>query len=210
MNYYYGSKETGYMSFITCNHDTPRAKRTLSDDELKLAYSFIFTMPGVPFLYYGDEIGMKYLNIPTKEGGYHRTGSRTPMQWNHEKNFGFSSADEKDIYLPQDKSGDSPTVEDQEKDTHSLLNTVKNVINLRHGYKDLQADGSFSVVFSDDKYRTFVYRRGKLIIAVNPSLNAEEISLDGVTESASIYEIGHAKVSDGKLTIAPQSFSVFA
>ncbi len=38
-------------------------------------------MPGVPFLYYGDEIGMRYRALPGKEGGYVRTGSRTPMQW---------------------------------------------------------------------------------------------------------------------------------
>ena len=56
----------------------------------KLAYAFIFTLPGVPFLYYGDEIGMRYLDVPTKEGGYFRTGSRTPMQWNDKKNHGFS------------------------------------------------------------------------------------------------------------------------
>ena len=209
MNYYYGSKESGYMSLLTCNHDTPRAKRTLTDDELKLAYAFIFTMPGVPFLYYGDEIGMKYLNIPTKEGGYHRTGSRTPMQWNHEKNFGFSTADEKDIYLQQDKSADSPTVEDQEADENSLLNTVKAVISLRHEHEDLQADGSFSVIHASTNDRTFVYRRGKLVIAVNPSLNEEKISLDDVTESNAIYSIGSALIADSVLDIKPQSFVVF-
>ncbi len=51
----------------------------------------IFTMPGAPFLYYGDEIGMRYRWLPTKEGGYHRTGSRTPMQWDNGRNMGFSS-----------------------------------------------------------------------------------------------------------------------
>lgn len=40
------------------------------------------TMPGIPFVYYGDEIGMEYIpDMPSKEGGFTRTGSRTPMQW---------------------------------------------------------------------------------------------------------------------------------
>ena len=67
--------------------------------ELKLAYSFLFTMPGNPFLYYGDEIGMRYQNLPTKEGGYTRTYSRTPMQWDNTENCGFSTAVAKDLYL---------------------------------------------------------------------------------------------------------------
>ena len=79
------TKEKGYISFLTCNHDTPRASRTLSVQERKVAYGMLFTVPGVPFLYYGDEIGMRYIeNLPTKEGGYTRTGSRTPMQWGGE------------------------------------------------------------------------------------------------------------------------------
>ena len=58
-------------------------------------------MPGVPFIYYGDEIGMRYLDVPTHEGGYHRTGSRTPMQWDAaQPNFGFSTADPESLYLP--------------------------------------------------------------------------------------------------------------
>ena len=89
---YEQSREYGYISLITCNHDTPRPARTLSAAELKLAYAFILTMPGVPFIYYGDEIGMRYLDVRTKEGGYQRTGSRTPMQWSRDEGMGFSTA----------------------------------------------------------------------------------------------------------------------
>ena len=87
---YTATREDGYYCLLTCNHDTLRPKCSLDDRELKIAYTFIFTMPGVPFLYYGDEIGMRYLDVPTKEGGYQRTGSRTPMQWNSGRNMGFS------------------------------------------------------------------------------------------------------------------------
>ena len=48
-------------------------------------------MPGIPFVYYGDEIGMEYIpDMPSKEGGFTRKGSRTPMQLKKGKNGGFS------------------------------------------------------------------------------------------------------------------------
>ena len=53
------SKNNGYISFMTNNHDMPRMTHYFGMDAIKLAYAMIFTMPGVPFLYYGDEIGMK-------------------------------------------------------------------------------------------------------------------------------------------------------
>ena len=49
-------------------------------------------MPGAPFIYYGDEIGMRSLEgLGSKEGGIGRTGSRTPMQWEPGPQAGFSS-----------------------------------------------------------------------------------------------------------------------
>lgn len=86
-------------------------------------------MPGVPFLYYGDEIGMRYQGqLTSKEGGFSRTGSRTPMQWTNSKNLGFSVADEDKLYLPVDKSPDAPTVENQQNNPDSIFNTVKDII----------------------------------------------------------------------------------
>lgn len=78
---YKATHKDGLYCLITCNHDTVRPSAGLTTEELRLAYAMIFTMPGAPFLYYGDEIGMRYQKLPTKEGGYFRTGSRTPMQW---------------------------------------------------------------------------------------------------------------------------------
>ena len=57
----------GNFNFITCNHDTARVAPRLSQREIALAYCTLFAMPGVPFLYYGDEIGMRYRALPGKE-----------------------------------------------------------------------------------------------------------------------------------------------
>ena len=216
---YDNTKDDGYISFITCNHDTPRARLTLDYDELKLAWALFLTLPGVPFIYYGDEIGMRYLNIPTKEGGYTRTGTRTPMQWDNSKNHGFSDASAEDLYLPQDSASDAPTVADQEKDPSSLLNVTKDLIKLRHTYADLQADGSFDVIYAEKEQFPFVYRRGNLLLAINPSENKASVALPekayiiGGGKTASkltpVYSIGLFKQEDHTLTLQGQSFVAF-
>ena len=204
MAWYEDTKDHGYISMLSCNHDTIRPSYTLSERELKLAYAFLFTMPGVPFLYYGDEIGMKYQNLPTKEGGYYRTGSRTPMQWDGSANLGFSSGRAESLYLPVDAAPDAPTVAAQEQDPDSLLNTVKAVLALRHSREDLQAGADFSVICSEPE-RPFVYRRGSLIVAVNPSSKALRCPVRCGRE---IFRIGEGGCADGVLTVGAQSFLV--
>ena len=203
---YNQTKNNGYISMFTCNHDTPRPARTLSVRELKLAYAFILTMPGVPFIYYGDEIGMKYLDVRTKEGGYQRTGSRTPMQWDHGKNHGFSDSDEP--YLPTDSSADAPVLSDQINDPDSLYSAVKELIRLRHEYADLHAGGGFEIVYAEHGKLPFVYRRGSLLIAVNPSLQAVRIPC-GLNGSM-VYGIGAGSLEHGELSAGAQSFSIFS
>lgn len=207
--WYEKTKQQGYISFITGNHDTPRMSRDLSPLELKLAYAFIFTMPGVPFLYYGDEIGMRYLeNLTSKEGGFDRTGSRTPMQWNpSEANLGFSSAPADKLYLPVDSSPDAPTVNEQSKQEDSLLNTLRAVIRLRHENSSLRADGPFEVLYAKAGKAPFLYRRGDLLLAVNPSASKTQTPVP--SEGEVIFSIGgSAGQSDRSLRMAPQSFTV--
>ena len=211
LDWYEDTKDLGYISVLTCNHDTIRPSYNLDPAELKLAYSFLFTLPGVPFLYYGDEIGMKYLDLPTKEGGYFRTGARTPMQWNSSENLGFSSGKASDLYLPVDGSSEAPTVEAQEDDPASLLNTVRAILALRHQEEDLQADASFKVVCSEPG-KPFVYRRGALLCAVNPSGKALETALPaGLSEGLrgeTLFAVGDSSLESGKLTVGAQSFAV--
>lgn len=204
---YNASKADGYISFITCNHDTPRMTKSYDTQECKLAYAFLFTMPGVPFLYYGDEIGMQYFDLTSVEGGYFRTGTRTPMQWNSGKNCGFSDAEKEKLYLPVDERACAPTVEAQEKDTESLLNTVRRLIEIRHQYTDLQADGDFEVVYAQPGKYPFVYRRGKLLIAVNPSW--QPVDLVFSQNGRPIYQIGSCALQEGRLRMQGQSFGIF-
>jgi maltose alpha-D-glucosyltransferase/alpha-amylase len=203
-------KYNGYISFLTCNHDTSRLTRYLDESEIKLAYCLIFTMPGVPFLYYGDEIGMRFIEgLPSKEGGYDRTGSRTPMQWAPGKNLRFSDADPAALYLPVDDSPNAPTVQSQQVDPDSILNIVKKLITMRRRYTDLNADGDFEVIYAKAEDPFFVYRRGSLFMFVNPG--AEEVRMDwqrAETPDKVIFEIGRFAMENGQAALSPQSFAI--
>ena len=205
---YEETKDLGYISLITCNHDTVRPSFGLTPEELKLFYAFLFTMPGVPFLYYGDEIGQRYLSLRTLEGGYFRTGSRSPMQWSRDKNLGFSDADEKDLYLPVDPAGDAPVVSEMLEDPSSLLHMVRSILSLRHKDPDLQAVPNLKILYMEKGSLPFVYQRGERICAVNPSSECVSAAVD-VPDRQALWQIGSGTLAGGMVTLQPQSFIVF-
>lgn len=108
---------------------------------IELGYSCIFTLPGSPVLYYGDEIGM---GDDIRQ--FDRNGVRTPMQWDGSKNGGFSTADE--TYLPAIRDGANgylrTNVADQENDPDSNLNRLKRMIRIR---KSSEALGSGKLIW---------------------------------------------------------------
>lgn len=188
------TKDKGYMAIMTGSHDLTRISLGRDDEELKVIQAFIMTMPGIPLIYYGDEIGMRYIpGMRSVEGAYKRTGSRTPMQWNKEKNYGFSTADK--IYIPQDNSLNSPTVEEQEKNSNSLLNHLKKMISLRKKYDALSEDGEYKAISTG---YPAVYERswGKEIIriVINPSNKEFELNINGEVLMQQSCEIEHNKV----------------
>jgi maltose alpha-D-glucosyltransferase/alpha-amylase len=185
-------------------------------------------MPGVPFLYYGNEIGMRQLpgNWPQVEGAYQpRNGARTPMQWNSGKNLGFSAADASKLYLPVDPSPDAPNVEAQEKDPNSLLNKTRRLIKLRHSEPALANYAEFVPVYpsadalSPSVY-PFVYARaaGKdvVLVMLNPKAETSEATFNINVKfkktkllAGDRFDIKHNKKS-GDLTIQmpPTSYAI--
>lgn len=157
----------GYLSIPSGNHDLSRISIGRTDEEIIAAMAFVLTIKSVPFIYYGDEIGMRYIEGLSKDGGYDRTGSRTPMQWDTTKNKGFSRADQ--IYLPV-HDDDRYTVERQEKCDGSILNYTKELINIRKTYSALWADSEIEFLseYEDD---ILVYSRKsqtqKMLVCIN-------------------------------------------
>ena len=203
---YMCSKNHGYISFITNNHDMPRAPFYMSEWMIQLSHAFIMTMPGVPFVYYGDEIGMRYrTDLISKEGGFSRTGSRTPMQWSHEKNLGFSDADEDMLYLPLDYSEGYPTVEDQQGVGGSIYENLKSLIALRKANPELMNESDFEIVYAKEKEYPFVYKRGSFTAFINPSDEDKtvEFNADGMKE---YYFLGGYEIGKDSVIIRSRSF----
>ena len=90
----------------------------------------LFSLPGTPVIYYGDEIGMGD-NIYLGD----RNGVRTPMQWSADRNAGFSQANPQQLYLPviidPDCHYEVVNVDSFQSNTHSLLWFMKRLITLR-------------------------------------------------------------------------------
>ena len=205
---YDSSRGKGYVSMPSGNHDFTRlsAGTRTSEDQLKVAMTFFLTMPGVPFVYYGDEIGMRYrTDLISKEGGFSRTGSRTPMQWNHDKNLGFSDADEDMLYLPLDYSEGYPTVEDQEGVGGSIYENLKSLIALRKANPELMNESDFEIVYAKEKEYPFVYKRGSFTAFINPSDEDKTIEFDneGMKE---YYFLGGYELGENQVTIRSRSF----
>lgn len=173
LEHYRLTRSLGYISIPTGNHDLTRFALGRTDAEIKVGLTFFLSMPGVPYLYYGDEIGMRHLDLASKEGGYGRTGARSPMQWTRGRNAGFSTAPARRLYLPVDPSPDRPSVEDQEKNPYSVLNHTRDLIRLRRAHPALGNLGGFTPLHAKKGHALFAYLRDagreKILVALNPS-----------------------------------------
>ena len=185
MDQYEQTKGKGYISLPLGNHDNARLGNRRTDKELEIIYAFGFTMPGVSFLYYGNEIGMKQLpcDWPQVEGAYQpRNGARTPMQWNSGANLGFSTADPSKLYLPVDPAEDAPNVADQENNPNSLLNRTRQLIALRHSEPALANYAEFVPLYAEKDTYPFVYARAAgedvVLVLLNPRAEASEASFN--------------------------------
>lgn len=185
MDQYEQTKGKGYISLPLGNHDNARLGNRRTDKELEIIYAFGFTMPGVSFLYYGNEIGMTQLpcDWPQVEGAYQpRNGARTPMQWNSGANLGFSTADPSELYLPVDPAEDAPNVADQENDPNSLLNRTRQLIALRHSEPALANYAEFVPLYAEKDTYPFVYARAAgedvVLVLLNPRAEASEATFN--------------------------------
>ncbi len=125
--------------------------------ELELAHALLFSLPGSPFLYYGDEIGMgDNIWLPDRDS------SRTPMQWTPDRNAGFSSADPGKLYLPVVQSlvynYNLINVESQLAQSRSLLHWVRNVIHVRKAHPTFGLGGIMVLETSHESVLAFVRR----------------------------------------------------
>ncbi|MCR5502984.1 MAG: glycosylase [Lachnospiraceae bacterium] len=207
---YERSERKGLICIPSGNHDMIRLAKYLNDEELRLAFAFLLSMPGAPFLYYGDEIGMRYVeNLTSVEGGYERTGSRSPMQWDKSRNAGFSDAPSEALYIPLDPDPERPTAEGMMNDPASLRNYVKDLIRMRNAHPALGNLGEISFVLDGRKGHPLVYLRSrgdeKILVVQNPASSPAVIRFDGTPEKELFRFGGDASFSEGSCTVSGRS-----
>ena len=175
-----------FAPFLT-NHDQNRVMTQLNGepDSAKLAATLLLTLPGVPFIYYGEEIGMT--------GQKPDELIRTPMQWRAGPGAGFSSGRP---WQPINKDYEQVNVTDQESDPTSLLYHYRRLIHLRNDHPALQRGSLQSLESSCDA--TYAYLRHlrdegqtpPFLVVVNFSAEEQRncaFSLDGSNLNAGAY-----------------------
>ncbi|MFO1475296.1 MAG: maltose alpha-D-glucosyltransferase [Verrucomicrobiota bacterium] len=146
---------------------------------IELLNALLFSLPGTPVLYYGDEIGMGE-NIYLGD----RNGVRTPMQWSSDKNAGFSRANPQSLYLPiildPAYHYEASNVEVQLANPHSLLWWMRRMLDLRKRWRAL-GEGKCEFLSSENhKILSYLlrYRGETLLVVANLSRFAQPVELD--------------------------------
>lgn len=204
---YEKSERKGLICIPSGNHDMDRLSKNVHGDNLKVAFAFLLSMPGAPFIYYGDEIGMRYVEgLTSVEGGYGRTGSRSPMQWDDSQNAGFGASSAEKLYIPLDPAPDRPTVKKQISDETSLYNEVKKLIKIRREHPALHNRSEIEFIYAEKNAYPLAYVRScedeKLLVIVNPS--DKEVSFEcGLNAGEPVYSFGGTAQINGKSITVP-------
>ena len=156
---------------------------------MELLNTLLFSLPGTPILYYGDEIGMGD-NIYLGD----RNGVRTPMQWTGDRNGGFSRADMARLFAPPIMDPvygfQSINVEAQERYPFSLLNWMKRLISMRKQHRVFGRGSLEFVGCSNRKVIAFLRRdeQETILVVANLSRTVQPAELD-LTAFAGLYPI---------------------
>src|SRR3981189_574132 len=182
-------EERDYMWRVYANDPTARInlgiRRRLAPllannrRKIELLNTLLFSMPGTPIIYYGDEIGMGdnfYLGD--------RNGCRTPMQWSPDRNAGFSRANPQQLYLPitidPEYHYEAVNVENQQKNLSSLLWWTRRVIAMRKNFKAFSR-GTLEFLNPDNPKVLAFLRRSEnetIVVVANLSRFSQSAELD--------------------------------
>jgi len=231
--------EKGWIAIYLSNHDQSRFinrygsdKPAFKDYSAKLLNTFILSMRGTPYTYYGDELGMTNIGFTKIEqykdiaaiNGYKkaatdgedldlylqklnllsRDNGRTPMQWDATKNAGFSN---ETPWLPVHENHSTVNVLDQENDQNSVLNHFRKMVALR---KDnlLLVYGNYEII-QDDHPTIYAYSRTledqQMIILLNFSELESSISLPNFdyNKEVLINNYNEFSIDENTITLKP-------
>lgn len=173
-----------YATFLT-NHDQNRVMNELNDDweKAKTAASIYLTLPGVPFLYYGEEIGMT--------GAKPDPQIRTPMQWTDGPNAGFTTGSPW-INLNSDYQDRNVAV--QREDPESLFNTYRRLVHLRNNQPALRTGSWTPVQSSANSLFSFLREKedDRILVIANTgtqSISGSELIIPGAPIDSGTFTV---------------------
>ncbi len=173
-----------WPNWVLGNHDQPRIASRVGPKQARVAAVLLLTLRGTPTLYYGDELGLCDVAIPSerfqdpqgKNIGISRDPARTPMQWSAEPNAGFTTGVP---WLPLSDDYERLNVEAESRDADSMLALYRRLIALRRkepalvvgGYRPLVADADVVAYVREHAGRRW-------LVALNLSSAERRLSLD--------------------------------
>ena len=204
-----------WPTFVLNNHDTIRSATRFGqgedDERLKVSAALLLTQRGTPFLYYGEEIGMRDIRLNLSQiqdpVGKHywpfykgRDGCRAPMQWNASANAGFSTAQP---WLPLHPDYHERNVEAQLADENSLLNFYKQLLAIRRTHPELVKGDYQSLTGVPSGVMTYQRNLGDAaaLILLNFKRNAQTVPVELLQMESKNWYVGLS--SKGKQAIDP-------
>jgi maltose alpha-D-glucosyltransferase/alpha-amylase len=172
--------------------------------KMELANSILFTLPGSPIIYYGDEIGMgENLDL------FDRNGVRTPMQWDNSPNAGFSKGKPFSELVKGELGYERVNVASQINDPASFFNSVKQMIALRKAHAAFGGSGMEWMDAGNPAVAVYIreYEGNTMLILNNLSASTETVTIP--VEYQKIYLdlfAGHDKTLTNKLSLQPYSY----
>jgi alpha-glucosidase len=181
-----------WPNWVLGNHDRSRIATRVGQAQARVAAMLLLTLRGTPTLYYGDEIGMANVPIPSEQIrdpyarrvpglGVGRDPQRTPMQWSAETHAGFCRPDA-EPWLPISAEYERVNVAAQQNETDSMLTLYRRLLALRRKSLALTA-GSYRTIRAGNG--VFLYAREhadeRMIIALNLTRTARTVALSGRT-----------------------------
>ena len=204
-------------TYVLGNHDLSRVRTRLGKECSRLAAFLLFTLRGVPFVYYGDEIGMKDEKIPYEKvqdaaeretPGFQlgRDPGRTPMQWDDSQYAGFSAAEP---WLPLGENWKTDNVKSQDVNPKSILSMYRTLIHFRNGSIVLQRGKYVPLTSRSEDVFSFLreYGNERLLVVANFSNDTVEETLpNGQVKIivSSYLDRRSEEVSGTLITLRPQ------
>lgn len=171
-------------NYVLGNHDVPRIATRIGREPLRLAAMLLLTLPGVPFIYYGEELGMEDVDLPpeylrdvqgNEAPGRSRDPQRTPMQWDASPHAGFSQVAP---WLPVAEDYAENNVAAAKAQPRSLLNFYRALLHYRRRSPALMA-GRYELLLPQHATCWLYLREAaaqRVLVALN--FSGEEALLD--------------------------------